>query len=376
MASVTEHAAPPFARTDTLSLKFSVRRDAFAMTVDLNLPARGITALFGHSGSGKTTCLRILAGLERAADTQIRLGDQVWQDDAQGIFLPTHRRPLGYVFQEASLFPHLTVGRNLDFGQRRAQPHLNRPARQAAVGKAAALLGIDHLLDRHPDSLSGGERQRAAIARALLTAPRILLMDEPLAALDLKRKQEILPYLERLHQETAIPIIYVSHAPDEVARLADHLVLLEQGRVVASGPLSETLGRVDLPPAFADDAGVVIPATIAEHEADGLSRLEFTGGRLYVSRCQGEPGTRVRCRIHARDVSLVLAPPQGTTVLNVVPVQVTAIAPTDTPGHVLVALEASGCQLMARITERSRQQLGISPGLALWAQVKAVALLA
>ncbi|WP_153145873.1 molybdenum ABC transporter ATP-binding protein [Dechloromonas sp. H13] len=352
--------------------RFRVDRGEFTLDVDLALPGRGVSALFGHSGSGKTTCLRALAGLERAAAGYVAVGDEVWQDESRGLFVPPHRRALGVVFQEASLFPHLSVRGNMEFGQKRASTATNG-FRLPAI---AELLGIAHLLDRAPSQLSGGERQRVAIARALLAAPRILLMDEPLAALDLKRKLEILPYLERLHRELAIPVIYVSHAPDEVARLADHLVLLDAGRVVASGPLKEVLGRIDLPAAFADDAGVVIEAKVAAHEADDLTRLEFPGGAIFVSRRGEPPGTPLRCRIHARDVSLALVPQVHTSILNCVDATVVDLAPTDTPGHVLVRLDVGGDPLLARITRRSADKLAIRPGLALRAQIKAVALLA
>ncbi|MGA8880918.1 MAG: molybdenum ABC transporter ATP-binding protein, partial [Azonexus sp.] len=214
--------------------RFRVGRNDFAVDVDLTLPGSGVTALFGPSGSGKTTCLRAMAGLERAPGGLFALGDTVWQDAARGHFVPTHKRALGMVFQEASLFPHLSVRGNMEFGQKRA----STAGKRFALPEVAELLGIGHLLERMPALLSGGERQRVAIARALLAAPRILLMDEPLAGLDHRRKLEILPYLERLHRELAIPVIYVSHAPDEVARLADHLVLLDHGKAIASGRLN------------------------------------------------------------------------------------------------------------------------------------------
>ncbi|WP_296942509.1 molybdenum ABC transporter ATP-binding protein [uncultured Massilia sp.] len=355
----------------TIRARIRLDRGDFLLDVDLHLPERGISALFGHSGSGKTTILRAIAGLERAPGGLVALGGETWQDDAAGIFLPVHQRPLGYVFQEASLFAHLSVRANLDFGRRRIAP----AARRFALAPVAELLGIGHLLDRRPHQLSGGERQRAAIARALLASPRLLLMDEPLAALDLRRKQEILPYLERMHAELAIPIVYVSHAPDEVARLADHLVLLDAGKVVASGPLGETLARADLPPAFADDAGVVLDTVLAGHAPDALSRLDFAGGTLYVGRRHEPLGSRLRCRIHARDVSLALARPQGTSIVNLLPAVVTTVAATDVPGHVLVQLRVGASPLLARITERSRRDLAITPGQQLWAQVKGVALL-
>lgn len=349
---------------------FRIDRGDFQLDVDLTLPGQGVTALFGHSGSGKTTVLRAIAGLERAPGGHFAFGDAEWQDDAKEIFVPTHQRSLGYVFQEASLFEHLTVEGNLAFGLKRI-PESKRRFEQTDVTE---LLGIGGLLSRRPASLSGGERQRVAIARALLTAPQLLLMDEPLAALDLKRKQEILPYLERLRDELSIPIIYVSHSPDEVARLADHLVLLDSGKVVASGPLTETLARADLPPAFADDAGVVIETVAAAHEADDLTRLDFAGGSIYVASRPEPIGHPLRCRIHARDVSLALEKPQATSILNVFQGAVTAIVPTDTPGHVLVQLRLGTTPLLARITERSRKALNLQVGQPVWAQVKAVAL--
>lgn len=351
---------------------FRIDRSDFRLDVDLTLPCRGVTALFGHSGSGKTTILRAMAGLEHAPDGYFALGDAVWQDDARGIFVPTHKRSLGYVFQEASLFEHLTVEGNLEFGRKRI-PESERRFKQSEVTE---LLGISGLLNRRPASLSGGERQRVAIARALLTAPQLLLMDEPLAALDLKRKQEILPYLERLHNELSIPIIYVSHSPDEVARLADHLVLLDTGKVVASGPLTETLARADLPQAFADDAGVVIETVVAAHEADELTKLDFLDGSIYVASRPEAIGYRLRCRVHARDVSLALAKPLASSILNVFPGSVTAIVPTDTPGHVMVQVHVGTTPLLARITERSKKSLNLQVGQPVWGQVKAVALLA
>ena len=358
--------------SDEIRAKFRIERGEFTLDVDLALPGRGVSALFGHSGSGKTTCLRAMAGLERAPRGCFSIGSEVWQDEACGRFVPPHQRALGMVFQEASLFAHLSVRRNMEYGQKRAAQRVG----QRALPEVAELLGIAHLLERSPGQLSGGERQRVAIARALLAAPEILLMDEPLAALDWKRKLEILPYLERLHSELSIPVIYVSHSPDEVARLADHLVLLDQGRVVASGALNQVLSRIDLPSSFADDAGVVIEARVAEHEADELTRLEFPGGQIYVSRRSEAVGTRLRCRIHARDVSLILLPQQQSSILNCVAATVVDLAPTQTPGHMLVRLDVGGEPLLARITKRSADRLGIRPGLALRAQIKAVALLA
>jgi len=357
---------------DSIDFRFRLDWPGFSLDVDLSLPGRGVSGLFGHSGSGKTTLLRCIAGLERAPQCFLAVKGEVWQDGS--VWRPVHTRPIGYVFQEASLFPHLDVIGNLRFGMKRVKA--GKAGLEAKLAQAIDLLGIEHLLKRKPGHLSGGERQRVGIARALALDPQLLLMDEPLAALDLKRKLEILPYLERLHDELAVPILYVSHAPDEVARLADHLVLLENGRVVASGPLGETLARADLPPAFADDAGVVLDTVLAAHEADGLSRLEFPGGQLYVAQRSDAIGRRLRCRIHARDVSLALSAAADSSILNRLPATVSDVVATDTPGHVIVRVElAGGGALLARITERSRAQLALAAGVRVWAQVKAVALL-
>jgi len=352
--------------------RFRLAWPGFELDVDLALPGRGVTALFGHSGSGKTTCLRCVAGLERAGEAYLEVNGERWQDSASGLFVPTHERALGYVFQEASLFPHLTARRNLEYGLRRVKTDQRRVDWDHVV----KLLGIEHLLERLPGTLSGGERQRVGIARALLTSPRLLLMDEPLAALDLKRKNEILPYLERLHDELDIPVLYVSHSPDEVARLADHVVLLDQGRAVAAGGLRETLARLDLPTALGEDAGVVVESHVAEHDdAYHLTRLTFPGGEVLVAQRSEALGQRLRFRVHARDVSLALTRAEGSSITNLLPARVEALAAADTPAHVLVRLDAGGTPLLARITRRSADQLGIAPGLPLWAQIKAVALL-
>lgn len=355
-----------------ITARFRVPWPGFTLAVDLDLPGRGVTALFGHSGSGKTTLLRCMAGLVRAADGFLAVNGEVWQDAGRGIFLATHRRPLGYVFQEPSLFPHLTVRGNLDFGRKR----IPASRRRVSFDQAVELLGIAALLERKPAGLSGGEAQRVAIARALLTSPQLLLLDEPLAALDLARKREILPYLDRLHDELEIPMLYVSHAPDEVAQLADHLVLMDQGSVAAAGPLQDTLARLDLPAVFADDAGVVLDTVIGAHDdSDGLTRLDCAGGSLFVARRPEPVGRRLRCRIHARDVSLTLGRAEHTSILNILPAVVVGTAPTEIPSHVLVRLDAGGVPMLARITRRSSQCLAIAPGRPVWAQVKAVALL-
>ncbi len=347
----------------------------FSLDVDLNLPGRGVTALYGHSGSGKTTCLRCIAGLERAEHGFIQINDEVWQDSDNGIFVPPHKRALGYVFQEASLFPHLSVLANLQFGLKR----IARPQRRVDMAQATELLGIGHLLERHPQHLSGGERQRVGIARALLTSPKLLLMDEPLAALDSQRKREILPYLQRLHDELEIPLLYVSHAQDEVARLADHLVLLSEGKALASGPIGETLARLDLPMAMGDDAGVIIEGQVSAYDAQYqlLSlQLPATEMSIRVTHAPMDVGQTLRCKVHARDISLSLQNSEFSSILNRLPVTVVSEQSADNAAHVLIRLDAGGTPLVARITRYSRDQLGVHPGQSLWAQIKAVAVLA
>jgi molybdate transport system ATP-binding protein len=359
-----------------IEANLNLRRTDFDLDVALQLPAQGISVLFGPSGCGKTTLLRALAGLDRARG-RFALETEVWQDDSTGHWLPTHQRALGYVTQEAALFPHLDVRANLEYGRRRSGPAAKRFALDAVVD----LLGIDALMQRRPSTLSGGERQRVAIARALATAPRLLLMDEPLAALDAQRKAEILPYLERLHRELALPIVYVTHAMDEVARLADHLVLLQAGRVLAAGPLSALLSRTDLPLARQDDAGVVIEADVTEHDPHyGLSRIGFAGGSLWVGETQEAIGKPVRARVLARDVSITKSRPTETSVINVLPVVLEAVEADHST--VLLKLRVSdtapaqcAVRLLARITKRSCESLSLQPGDALFAQIKGVALM-
>ena len=359
-----------------LQLQARLLRTGFTLDVDLALPPRGVTALFGPSGSGKTSCLRVLAGLEPTALARVVVDGQIWQDSAAGVWLPVHRRALGYVFQEASLFDHLTVEGNLKFG------HSRTPVAQRRHGwdQSLALLGIGHLLQRMPHELSGGERQRVAVARALATSPRLLLMDEPLAALDAARKAEILPWLEQLHEALDIPVVYVTHSVDEVARLADHLVLLDNGRVVAQGPAMELLTRLDLPLALGDSAAALLEARSSGVSPDGsLWVLAFDGGQLLLPQTRKHAlpaNTRMRVRIQARDVSLSLLHPEQTSVLNILPATVVDLV-DDGPGQVLVGLWLGsgerGTRLLSRISQISAQRLGIAPGLPVFAQIKGVA---
>lgn len=357
-----------------IEARFHVDYGAFALDVDMRLPGRGISALYGPSGSGKTTCLRCLAGLTPVARGYLRVNGEVWLDTEAGIAVATHRRALGYVFQDADLFPHLTVLRNLEFGMKRIPP----AQRRVGLHQAAELLGIASLLSRMPVGLSGGERQRVGIARALLTSPRLLLMDEPLASLDMARKQDILPYLERLHSELDIPVIYVSHSPQEVARLADHLILLDAGQMVASGPIAQMLTRLDLPLAMADEASVVVAGSVAAFDTHyRLMSVRLPGSESCL-RAVHEPlmvGAPVRLAVQARDVSLALARPAHSSIVNVIPVRVQDMAPASHPDHILVRLDADGTPLLARITRYSRDQLGLASGMQVWAQIKAVSVL-
>ena len=356
--------------TSLISAKFDIDYGSFRLNVDLNLPGTGITVLFGPSGSGKTTLLRCIAGLQRASHGFLAINGDVWQNSDRGIFVPTHKRPLGYVFQEANLFPHLSVKGNLQFG-------LKRIASPSATDlqHILELLGIDHLLDRTPDRLSGGERQRIAIARALALNPKILLMDEPLAALDFKRKQEILPFLGRLHQELNIPVIYVTHSQQEVAQLADHIVIIEEGKVLASGPLSETLSRLDVPLAQDRDASTVWQVMITEHESQyHLTHTGFTGGTISLPSLVGKVGELLRLQIYARDVSITLQEPTSTSILNVLPAIITGIV-DDNSGHNVVRLQVGAHPLLAHITQKSTMLLGLQNGMSVYVQIKGTSIL-
>lgn len=351
--------------------RLSLTRPDFQLEVDLTLPARGITVLYGASGSGKTSVLRCVAGLERAHNALVRIDGAVWQDDGRGIFLPPWQRPLGYVFQEASLFEHLDVRGNLAYGQKRAAS--GEPA--IAPNAVIELLGIGHLMQRRVQQLSGGERQRVAIARALATQPRLLLLDEPLAALDQARRQDILPWLERLHAELQIPMLYVTHAAAEAARLADSLVVLDHGRAKATGPVADVLARIDTPVVLGDDAGALLHGTVAERDARWhLMRVDFEGGSLWLRDSGLAVGQRVRLRVLARDVSLATDAPRHTSIQNLLPATVDAIAADAHPSQALVRVTCGGAMLLSRITARAVDTLGLAPGQAVWAQVKSVAL--
>ncbi len=352
-----------------IEARFHLALGGFTLDLDLRVPGQGVTALFGQSGSGKTTALRCIAGLERA-EGRLRVNGEVWQDAER--FEPVHQRPIGYVFQEASLFPHLSVRRNLEYGFKRLAP----AERRVGLDDAVAWLGLGPLLGRAPARLSGGERQRVAIARALLTSPRLLLMDEPLSALDHRSKGEILPYLERLHGTLAIPVIYVTHSPDEVAHLADHLVVMAGGRAVAGGPLTETLARLDLPIRMGEEAGVVLDARVIERDLVWhLARAAFSGGSLWVRDAGVPVGDPVRLRVLARDLSLALERHEGTSILNLLPARVEDMAEEGHPAVRLVRVRVGDTPLVARVTARSAQTLGLESGKEIWVQIKSVAVL-
>jgi molybdate transport system ATP-binding protein len=354
----------------SIQVETRLRKGDFDLGVAFEAPEKGFTAVFGDSGCGKTTLLRVIAGLEPGAQGRVSIGREIWMGD--GVFLPTHRRMVGYVFQQPSPFVHLNVADNLAFGMRRRRAPGSGPTFDHVVD----LLGLQTMLQRRVPGLSGGERQRVAIAQALLSNPRLLLMDEPLAALDQGSRLALLPYLEALQRALDIPVLYVSHALDEVARLTDFMLLLRDGRLLARGPVNELLTRLDLPLAHGGEAEAVIQARVVVRDApDHLSELAFSGGRLWVPRVALATGTAVRLRILARDVSLALQPPVGSSILNSFPVVVSGLV-DDGPAQVMVRLSAGDAMLLTRITRRSQRALSIIPGGRLYAQVKSVALLA
>lgn len=349
-----------------LSLDVTLAFRGFDLSVRHALPITGLTALFGRSGSGKSTLLRVIAGLEPSAKGRVAWQDYVWQDGRH--FTPTHKRGLGYVFQDTRLFPHLTVAQNLSYADRRAH---GLPG--SGMADIIAALDLGPLLARQPTSLSGGEASRAAIGRALLTRPRMLLMDEPLAALDEARKAEILPYLERLRDQIGTPILYVSHNMAEVARLATHLMLIEAGRITHHGPVEVLLSDPGIAPALGlREAGAVIETTLTHQHEDGLSQLATSAGPLLLPRIEAALGSRIRVRILAQDVILSRSRPTGLSALNILPATVTDLRTGSGPGA-LVQLRLGQGHILARITRRSASDLGLAPGTDCFAILKSVA---
>ncbi len=348
---------------------FHIQQGNFALNADLAIPMQGVTALFGPSGCGKSSLLRAIAGLDHHADGSVHFGDQIWQSDSE--FVKPHKRELGFVFQEASLFAHLNVRRNLEYGLKRVPTGQRRITTEQAV----ELLGIGELLNRRPATLSGGERQRVAIARALAVSPKLLLMDEPLAALDQERKQEILPYLEKLHDELEIPVLYVSHTMEEIARLADHLVLFGDSGILASGGIHQMLTRLDLPLSHSSEASCLFEATVSGFDQTyHLTQLQFAGGTLTVPGMRLQSGQQVRVRIAARDVSLTLEHQAETSIQNIFAATVEEIMAED-DSQVTVRLDVGGAPALSRVTQKSAVELKLAPGKSDYAQVKSAVLL-
>ncbi|HSF95850.1 MAG TPA: molybdenum ABC transporter ATP-binding protein [Thermohalobaculum sp.] len=353
----------------TLSARIDHRFPGFRLEMEFSVRHPGLTAIFGPSGSGKSTTVNAISGLLRPDCGRIEIHGTPVFDSATGLDLPARRRRIGYVFQDARLFPHLSVRGNLEFGARRSP----EPPTSAEQGRIVEMLGIGHLLGRRPATLSGGERQRVALGRALLMKPRLLLLDEPLAALDQARKAEILPHLERLRDEARVPIVLVSHALDDVARLADEIVVINEGRSVAAGPVDEILSRLDLLSLTGQSEPMsVIVADVLHHDVQGgLTELGFNGGRLWVARVDADPGAQVRLRIAARDVMLAVERPSGISATNLVPGHVTEI--NAGPGaYCDIRLDCGGSILLARITRRSAERLGLGPGREVIAVIKSV----
>lgn len=352
-------------------VRLNLPRTDFALQVDLSLPLHGITVLFGASGSGKTSVLRCVAGLEKARDARIAIGEEVWQDDAKGLFVPTHQRAMGYVFQEASLFTHLDVMGNLRYALKRSRSAQSGKSLETAI----ELLGIAHLLQRQPAQLSGGERQRVAIARALATDPRVLLLDEPMAALDQARKQDILPWLERLRDELHIPMVYVTHSSDELARLADHLVVLDRGKVQAAGPAQAVMTAIEPAVVVGQDAGALLQGQVVAIDAPWhLAQVSFPGGALWVRDSGLKVGQAVRLRVLAQDVSLTTEEPRNTSIQNHLPCVVDAIAADAHPSQCLIRVRCGESFLLARITRRALAALNLNVASVAWVQVKSVAI--
>lgn len=351
-----------------IECKIKIHLESFILDANFSIPDRGITVVFGPSGSGKTTLLRAIAGLEKSDKGFLKIGDSVWQEG--GNFLATHKRQIGYVFQDASLFDHLDVKGNLNFVIKRAVG-----LKEDFIESIHNLLEIKSLLNRRTTQLSGGERQRVAIARALLTHPKILLLDEPLSALDMKRKNEILPYLDSIHNDLEIPILYVTHSQSEMSRLADHLLLIEDGHIIGSGPVNDMLTRFDMPLSHGAEAVSIIEAKIVGCEAKfNLMHLEFLGGQFVVPDNGFPVQTKVRIRVVARDVSLTKSKQVDTSILNIFPATVQEIVP-EGEAQVMVRLEIKETILLACITRKSSYNLRLNKGTKVFVQVKSVAIL-
>lgn len=349
------------------------QRGPFVLELDVQCPDQGITVILGASGSGKTSLLRCVAGLERPDRARIEMGGVLWQDDSQGVYLPTWQRALGYVFQESSLLPHLTVQQNLVYGLQRASA---RP-QVHSLAQAIELLGIGHLLTRSPAALSGGERQRVALARALASQPRVLLLDEPMASLDASRRQEILPWLEKMRDELHLPMLYVTHAADEAARLGAHMLVLDRGQLKAQGTVTEVFANIHQPLVAGEDMGALLQGRLVERHSDWhLCRVAFEGGELWLRDSGLAVGQAVRMRLLAKDVSIATVAPQHTSIQNALSAVIEAMASDAHPSQVLVRLRVGPSVVLSRITQRAWSTLGLQVGQRVYLQVKSVALVA
>ncbi len=356
-----------------LDARFHIDYPGFRFDVACTVPLEGTVAVFGSSGSGKTTLLRCIAGLTRASSGFLKFDQAIWQDDARKIFLPVEQRHVGVVFQEGRLFSHLSVTQNLKYGMKRINPS----QRRIEFDHVSELLELEPLFQRRVSHLSGGEQQRVAIGRALLTSPQLLLMDEPLASLDQQRKKEIVPFIQRLNQELRIPVLYVSHDLNEILQLANHMILLKEGRVVATGPIQEVFARLDLPGLVESNmVGAILETRIAEHETQfGLTRVEFFGQSLFLPQQALPIGAPLRVQILSRDVSLVVGiPPTTSSVLNALEATVVEISESPSDQYAVEVKLDVGCPLLAMITRKSFHQLQLRPGQKVHASFKAVAL--
>ena len=356
-----------------VKLEYSRRENQnrnFRLDVELCLPGKGITAVFGESGSGKTTLLRCIAGLEKSALGIVKMKSESWQEE--NLFLSANLRHVGYVFQEPSLFPHLTVQGNMQFGVKRRGQIVD----DNDFAEIVKLLDLGDLLNDYPSKLSGGEKQRTAIARAILTKPKLLLMDEPLAALDMNRKREFLPYLEAIRERLKTPIIYVTHSMEEVARLSDYLVIMREGKAVSTGTLSEVLADVNYPNFFGEEAGIVIEGAVVERDNDWhLIRAKFSGGELWLKDTGEELGKKIRIRILARDVSLALEDFAETSIINRIKTRVAHMQSDTDAAMLIVTLLCGDTKIISRISKRSADSLNIEVGKEVWSQIKGVAIL-
>ena len=351
-----------------IECKLNIQLEGFKLDAKFTIPDKGITVVFGPSGSGKTTLLRAIAGLEKSDTGFLKVGDSIWQSDHN--FVPTHKRQIGYVFQDAALFDHLNVEGNLNYVIKR-----KTGLTKDFIDSIYTLLDIKPLINRSTVQLSGGEKQRVAIARALLTNPKILLLDEPLSALDLKRKNEILPYLDSLHSQLEIPILYVTHSQDETSRLADHLMLIEDGKIIGNGPINEMLTRFDLPLSHSGDAISIFDARVMSRDTDfNLMHLEFKGGQFIVPDNKLPIESLVRIRVAARDVSITKKKQTDTSILNIFPAVVEEMVP-EGDAQVMVRLTLKGVILLACLTRKSASSLKLDQGLSVFIQVKSVAIL-